>query len=319
MAATRKEPLSGLTVRPMERRDLPEADRIFRLAFATFLGIPDPEKAFGDADFIASRWTSDPEAAFVAQLDGQLVGSNMVTIWGSMGFFGPLTVRPDLWDRGVAHALLAPTMQLFERRGVGLRGLYTFAQSNKHVRLYQRYGFWPRFLNVTFVAPVNPELAGATPIRVGDGLEQNLAAIRELSEAVYPGLDPTREARSVLEQGIGSPVLVYDNKQLVGYAICHGGKGSEAGTSGAYVKFAAVRPGPNSLGWFQQLLDSCLSHAATAGAKTLRCGIHTARLRAYQALLARGWPTEMLGISMLSPGTAAGYDSPDRIILEDWR
>src|SRR4029078_3784226 len=32
-------------------------------------------------------------ASFGATLDGKLVGSNFATNWGSVGFFGPLTVR----------------------------------------------------------------------------------------------------------------------------------------------------------------------------------------------------------------------------------
>jgi hypothetical protein len=43
------------------------------------------------------------------------VASNFATRWGSVGFFGPLTVRPDLWDRGVAKRLIEATMELFAK------------------------------------------------------------------------------------------------------------------------------------------------------------------------------------------------------------
>ena len=39
-----------IRIRPLEERDLAEADRILRLAFGTFLGLPDPLKMFGDSD-----------------------------------------------------------------------------------------------------------------------------------------------------------------------------------------------------------------------------------------------------------------------------
>src|ERR1700716_3108042 len=97
---------------------------------------------------VRTRTRSDAVDMIVAEIDGAVVGSNVVTSWGSVGFFGPLTVRPDLWDKGIARALMARTVEIFDRRGVRVRGLYTFAQSAKHVRLYQRFGFWPRFLNV---------------------------------------------------------------------------------------------------------------------------------------------------------------------------
>jgi N-acetylglutamate synthase-like GNAT family acetyltransferase len=44
-------------------------------------------------------------------VDGELAGSIFVTNWGSVGFFGPLTVHPDYQARGIAQVLLARTMQ----------------------------------------------------------------------------------------------------------------------------------------------------------------------------------------------------------------
>src|SRR5262245_16366626 len=91
---------SIVTVRPLREDDLSTADHVMRLAFGTFLGLPDPESFMGDADYISTRWRADPSAAFAAEVEGALVGSNFATNWGSVGFFGPLTVHPDNWDRG---------------------------------------------------------------------------------------------------------------------------------------------------------------------------------------------------------------------------
>ncbi len=45
----------NFNVRPLIETDLPEADRNFRLAFGTFLGLPDPQSFAGDADCVRSR------------------------------------------------------------------------------------------------------------------------------------------------------------------------------------------------------------------------------------------------------------------------
>lgn len=79
----------------------------------------------GDADWVRSRWRADPRAALAAEVNGELVGSNFLTSWGSVGFFGPLTVRPDLWQQGVANRLLESTMEIFGRWGTRHLGLYT--------------------------------------------------------------------------------------------------------------------------------------------------------------------------------------------------
>ena len=135
-----------IRVRLLTEPDLPVADRIFRLAFGTFNGLPDPLQHGGDSDKIRTRWLADPGAAFGAEVDGELVGSNFVTHWGSVGYFGPLTVHPDFWDRGVAQKLLEPTLALFETWGCRHTGLYTYSGSPKHLALYQKFGFWPRWL-----------------------------------------------------------------------------------------------------------------------------------------------------------------------------
>src|SRR5580698_10602535 len=112
-----------ITVRLLREADLPEADRIMRLAFGTFLGLPDPMKFMGDADYVRTRWKADPSSVFGAELGGELVGTNFATRWGSVGCFGPLTIRPDLWDRGIAQQLLRPTVELFEKWKVRHAGL----------------------------------------------------------------------------------------------------------------------------------------------------------------------------------------------------
>src|SRR5437762_14124218 len=83
----------AVSIRPLQVSDLEEADRIFRLAFGTFLGMPDPTAFMGDADLVRPRWRADPSAAVAAEAGGRLLGTNFAANWGSVGFFGPLSVR----------------------------------------------------------------------------------------------------------------------------------------------------------------------------------------------------------------------------------
>jgi predicted N-acetyltransferase YhbS len=73
--------MSGsIEIRLMQQSDIPQADRIMRLAFGTFLGLPDPLSFMGDASYVKNRYMADPSAALVAELDGKLVGSNFALI-----------------------------------------------------------------------------------------------------------------------------------------------------------------------------------------------------------------------------------------------
>src|ERR1700733_8484456 len=108
---------SDILVRPLVESDLGEAARILCVAFGTFLGVADPERFLGDADMVRSRWKAEPSAVLAAEHNGKLIGSNFIAKWGSFGFFGPLTIEPEYWNRGVAQQLLVPTMEKFKRWG----------------------------------------------------------------------------------------------------------------------------------------------------------------------------------------------------------
>ncbi len=149
----------------LKRHELEDADRIVRLAFGTFLGLSNPLDFMGDRNFMASRWRSTHVKVIAAREGGCLIGSNVVTRWGSFGYFGPLTVLPEYWGRGVAQRLLEATMTMFHTWGVRHTGLFTFPQSTKHVGLYQKFGYWPRFL--TAVMTHTPE--SKAPAAAGPG------------------------------------------------------------------------------------------------------------------------------------------------------
>jgi GNAT superfamily N-acetyltransferase len=141
----------NVLVNPLPATDLTEADRIFRVAFGTFLGLPNPIEFFGDADCIRTRWVADPPAAFGAYLGNELIGSNFAARWGSVAFFGPLTVRPDYWGQGIAKRLLGPTLDLIANWAVRHEGLFTFAHSPKHIALLPTLWFLAAFSHSHYV------------------------------------------------------------------------------------------------------------------------------------------------------------------------
>ncbi|AFU60019.1 hypothetical protein Ngar_c31030 [Candidatus Nitrososphaera gargensis Ga9.2] len=59
-----------------------------RLAFGTFLGLPDPVKFMGDASYVDTRYRVDPPAALTAEVDCRIVGSNFALDWGAWEFLG---------------------------------------------------------------------------------------------------------------------------------------------------------------------------------------------------------------------------------------
>jgi len=311
-----------VAIRALAERDLPEAQRIIHRAFGTFLGVPDLEK-FWFPPYAHTRFGAEHIASFAAEQDGALAGSNFATNWGSVGFFGPLSTRPDLWDAGIGQRLVAAVCDQFDAWGTRHAGLFTFAQSAKHVGLYGKFGFHPRFLTAIMAVPARRSGTARQWSRYSDLPESQRAdaetAARELTEQLYDGLDLRAEIRTVFARKLGDTVLLWDgDNRLAGFAICHCGPESEAGEDVCFVKFGAVRPGPGADDRFTALLDACAALAALTGMSTLVAGVNTAREEAYRAMLGRGFRTQIQGVAMHRPNEP-GYSRPGLFVLDDWR
>lgn len=311
---------AAIKVGPLRESELEEAGRIVRVAFGTFLGLPNTLDFMGDRDLMTPRWRSSHVKVIAAREGKRLIGSNVATRWGSFAFFGPLTVLPEYWDRGVAQKLLAATMAIFDRWGVRHTGLYTFPHSTKHVGLYQKFGYWPRYL--TAVMTRTPE-AGRTdaPALISaltrSGREQAIHACGKLTNKIDKGLDLTGEIRAVLAQRTGDVVLTYTRGVLDAFAVCLIGAGSEGGEKTCYAKFGAARGGAGAGGRFDKLLEACEAFAVSRGA-SIEAGVNLAREDAYRRMRARGYRVTTQGVAMQRPH-AAGFNRADAYVIDDWR
>jgi hypothetical protein len=308
----------------MREEDVAIADRVVRQAFGTFLGMPDPLQFMGDAGFIKTRFRTDPSAAFVATQNGEVVGSNIATNWGSVGFFGPLTIRPDLWDKGISHKLLAPVVQKFAQWNNTHLGLFTFAQSPKHIGLYQRYDFWPRYLTAIMARPVHGGRApdGPVPWKLSavpqNERESALKECRAVTSAIYDGLDVRVEINAISSQALGDTVLLWEGSRIEGFAACHIGPNTEAGSGACYIKVAAVRPGRYAAAQYDRLLDAVEALGNENGCNVVIAGSNMARHAQYRATLAKGFKPQVLGVVM-EKANQSGYNRPDVFIIDDWR
>ncbi len=325
MSTTHKKSSNALdvTIRPLQRSELETTDRIFRVAFGTFIGLPNPETFAGDTDTLRTRWKADPTRVFAATVDGELVGTNVASNWGSVGFFGPLTIRPDLWNQGIAQCLMQPVMEKFSEWGNWHTGLFTFPHSPKHIHLYEKFGFSARFLTPIMSKVVVPQAGSISHWSTYSELKESeqrtsVIACRELTNAIYEGLDLEREIQAIQRQQLGDTVLLLDNTQLIGFALCHCGAGTEAGNGVCYVKFGAVRPGLAAGEHFTRLLSACEAFAEASGMAHVTAGVNMGCDEAYRQMLKSGFRTDMYGIAMQQPNEA-GYNRSGVYLISDWR
>jgi N-acetylglutamate synthase-like GNAT family acetyltransferase len=294
-----------------------------RMAFGTFLRAREPLKVLGDSDYVRSRFLAEPGWGYVAECDGEVVGSSFATRWGSFGLLGPISVRHDLWGRGIARPLLAPLMDLFDTWQVREAGLSTFPNSPKHIGLYQTYGFWPQQLTA-LLCRVVPSTSGTCPefTTYGTLATEDRPAIRSASQAltgaILDGLDLSVEIDKAESQGLGDTVLVHAGTELAGIAVCHCGAGEARAASDCLIKFAAVRPAPDAAEQFEALVGACEQLARQRGLERVSACVSTGRADAYRRLLARGYRAQIHGVDMIRPNTQE-FLRPDAYVIHDLR
>jgi hypothetical protein len=234
---------------------------------------------------------------------------------------GPVAVLPEDWKHGIARQMLGPTVDIIERWRCRLGGLFTFPQSASHLRLYQDFGFWPRFLTPVMmkaVAATAESAAGTVSLAGASDRASLIAGCGALTESVFAGLDLGREIAGVIDDGLGDVVILTEGSAVAGFAICHSGKGSEAGSTGCYVKFAIVRSGGDAAARLTRLIAGCEDFARSRGVAQISAGVSAGRIDAYKLLVALGFRAQLNGIAMHRPYQEA-YDRPDVFALDDWR
>ncbi len=306
-------------IRPMQRGDLDAADRAHRIAFGTRFGLPDPIKFRGDAEVVRLRWAIDATTSFVAEVDGQIAGGACAMDWGSVLIVGPIFVHPEHAGRGIARLLMSTMVKLVDARAARLAGLFTFPESATHLRLYEGFGFASQMLT-----PIMTKAAGSRPSSV-DALfsklsdaerEVALRQCRSVADAIFPGLDLTREIRAVASLGLGDTILLGSPGDIRGFALCHFGAGSEGGSGTLFVKFATVRP--HAAHDFAHLLDCAEGLACVVGAERVVAGMNTARSGAYRLMREQGYRAGLVGVAMHRPD-GPGFNRPDVFAIDDWR
>jgi hypothetical protein len=214
------------------------------------------------------------------------------------------------------------TVDLLESAGVSHSGLFTFGHSAKHLGLYERFGFWPRFLTPVLSRNV---ASGSGEHTAGwsrwsqlseAGRAEALAACREISGSLHDGLDLEREIQAVSTQSLGDTVFL-EADRMIGFAVCHAGKRTEAGSGACYVKFGALRAGSSEAD-FDRLIYACDALAGTLGASRLELGVNTARHETYRRLMELGFRGGLIGVAMQRPNEPA-WNRPGVYVIDDWR
>jgi len=171
---------------------------------------PTPDIAIGLLSILLSR---DDVYPVVAEIDGQIAGSNF--LWKSevVAGIGPITVDPDVQNSTVGRRLMEDVLRHGEERGFASIRLVQAAYHSRSLALYTKLGFDTREpLSLMNGPPLNVRIANYV---VRPASETDLDACNALCFRVHGH----RRASDLLD-GItqGAATVVEHNGRITGYA-----------------------------------------------------------------------------------------------------
>ncbi len=121
-----------IEIRPMHLKDLPEVERIDRMAFPPLWqnSLAGLKKAFQQTGICT-----------IATLNSEIVGYQISTTMTIYGHLARLAVHPSYQRQGIAFMLVYDLLQQFERRGFWRVTVNTQSDNKPSLKLYQKFGF----------------------------------------------------------------------------------------------------------------------------------------------------------------------------------
>lgn len=167
----------------------------------------------------------------VAEIDGNLVGSNFLWESGTIAGVGPITVDPNLQNGQVGKQLMNHVLERARARRFAGTRLVQAAYHCRSLSLYAKLGFVVREPLVTLQGrPLGLEVAGFT---VRQAAERDLEYCNELCRKVH-GHDRSDELRDAIDQKTAS-VVEHDGR-ISGYATMIGFYGHAIGETNEDMK-----------------------------------------------------------------------------------
>ncbi len=183
--------------------------------------IPSPEVAIGLLTWMLSH---PGFYVVVAELDGRVIGSNVLDERNSIAGIGPITVNPAVQNKAVGRRLMEDVMERAAQKGYPGVRLVQAAFHNRSLSLYTKLGFDVREpLACIQGAALSAKLPGYT-VRLA--VESDLDACNRICRNVH-GHDRGGELRDAVQQGTAT--VVEHDGHITGYATIIGFFGHAVG------------------------------------------------------------------------------------------
>lgn len=171
---------------------------------------PSPEAATG------VLWTMFSHPGFygvVAEIDGQLAGSNCLDERSAINGIGPITIDPALQNRGVGRRLMQAVMERAQGQGAPGVRLVQAAFHTRSLSLYAGLGFEIREPLACMQGRTTERAIAGCAVRAAEPAD--VEACNALARRVH-GFDRGRELSDAIR--MGSALVVERSGRITGYA-----------------------------------------------------------------------------------------------------
>ncbi len=228
---------SAANIRTVEAGDAERIRRILQVAFE------DENRRMGQQEsrlptiqdrLLAFYLDRCPEASFVAEGKGGIIGFCLACRWGTTGWLGPIAVLPPAQGGGLGRRLIAASTSVLRDRGVTTLGIETMPRSYRNLQLYSRLGMNFVGMTLDMTRRYKPNESGSRDIGgddrlsfhslaelTGDGRSRLLESVEVISGRAAPGLDYRQEVLKTEEHGLGDTLLMSWEEDPIGFAVVH--------------------------------------------------------------------------------------------------
>jgi hypothetical protein len=225
-----KATASGITVRRAIPDDTAACGRIcyeaFRKISTEHSFPPDFPSVDVPTGVLSMMFSHSGFYCVVAESDNKIVGSNCLDERSAIAGIGPITIDPNVQNRGIGRTLMQAVLTRSSKRNFPGVRLLQSAFHNRSLSLYTRLGFDTREpISTMQGAPIKVATPG---YRVRFARASDLEACNRLCRLVH-GHDRSGELRDAIEQGTAA--VAERESRIVAYATVIGFFGHAVGES----------------------------------------------------------------------------------------
>ncbi len=204
----------------LRRAEAADAAAVGEICYRAFKAVADAHRFPPDfpsvdvATALLAGFLSDERFfSVVAEVDGQIVGSNFLDERNAVSGVGPITVDPALQNYGAGRALMQAAMRRSQERGFPAIRLVQAAYHNRTLALYLKLGFQVREPLVCLQGPAAGKSTAGHEVRPATA--QDLEACNRLCVRVH-GHERSRELADAINRGTAR--IVERGRRVTGYA-----------------------------------------------------------------------------------------------------